>query len=201
MGVRFVYHPIELFFSSLSSGGWTLIKRLLLNSSSNVHQYTATSDYHHIANYTDNGILITAPALSELRRDMGFHQFRFYCHKKSVGRVFHIMTKNDSKGEAVVKYYTDRTTPATACNSFTRLPDDRSVLSSKCSSWGYTTPNKWGFSTSTGATRMYARLVVVPFKNLVKVVKSGDPSGHFCDDTKANRGALSKGDEWKIFVR
>ena len=165
-------------------------------------KFTVSSNYRDISNYTDNAVLVLASALTELRMVMGFDQFRFYCRKVTPGRTFHVMTKKDAKGEAVVKYFTDSpNSPAAACNSFTALPDDSSVLSGKCSSWGYTISNKWGSTVTKGESRMYARWVVWPFNKVVKLMVNGDPWGHFCDETKNERAGPVAGDEWKIFVR
>ena len=40
------------------------------------------------------------------RAVMGFEQMRFYCHKKIPGKVFHVATKPNSLGEAVIQYFT-----------------------------------------------------------------------------------------------
>ena len=44
--------------------------------------------------------------LLQLKQDMGFDQMRFYCFKKSVGKVLNIMTKLNPEGEVVVNYFT-----------------------------------------------------------------------------------------------
>ena len=175
---------------------------MLLGSPVDVTEFTVSSNYRDISNYTDNGLLVVASAMTELRSVMGFDQFRFYCRKVTPGRTFHVMTNKDAKGEAVVRYFTDSPdSPATACNSFTALPDDTSNLSGKCRHWGHTTSNRWGADSLTGEKRMYSGLVIRPYNAVVKILYNGDPKGQLCDQSRSTNAAPMVGDEWKFFVR
>lgn len=49
--------------------------------------------------------LLTTHRLNQLKQDMGFSQIRFYCFQRTIGRVFHIMTINDSMANEVVKFF------------------------------------------------------------------------------------------------
>ena len=127
---------------------------------------------------------------------MGFQQFRFYCRKATPGRVFHIMTKNTSLGEAVVQYFTGNTNvPPQACDSFTALPDDNSTLSGKCMEWGYPTMNTWGKNATTRQNiKLYKKFVLWRTKSAVSMSRSD----YFCDDLTKNG---TDGDTWEFYVR
>ena len=74
--------------------------------------------------------IVDADGLVNLKQDMGFDQLRHYCHKRSVGHTFHIVTNNDALGRSAVRSMIEEfNPPAQACGSFTALPDDTSVLS------------------------------------------------------------------------
>lgn len=69
-----------------------------------------------------------------------FDQIRFYCHKKQVGTVFHIMTKLNPLGEAVVKYFIDdnmKSIRPQTCGSYTVLPDHNSTMTEDCNNLGW----------------------------------------------------------------
>jgi len=135
----------------------------------------------------------------DLRAAMGFEQMRFYCHKKIPGKVFHVTTKTNSLGEAVIQFFTGKTTtPPQACDSFSTFPDDNSTLSRKCAEWGaFRYPDSWG-RNSTTALNMCHRLVVwrVINENIYAVAMCNND--YFCEDT-VKQG--SPGDEWKVYVR
>ena len=135
-----------------------------------------------------------------LRNDMGFKQMRFYCHKKIPGKVFHVATKANSLGEAVVRYFTGKTTtPPQACYSFSAFPDDNSTLSLKCADWGVINANSgsWG-KNRTITLNMCNRLVVWKVTAEKQYVVAMCNNDYFCEDF-AKQG--SPGDEWKVYVR
>ena len=156
-----------------------------------------TTDYRiQLSNYSSNLHFLVADGLKNLRSDMGFQQFRFYCRKATPGRVFHIMTKTTSLGEAVVQYFTGNTSvPPQACDSFTALPDDNSTLSGKCMEWGYPTKNTWGKNATTPQNiKLYKKLVLWRTESGVAM----GPSDYFCDDLTKNG---TDGDTWEFYVR
>ena len=106
--------------------------------------------YTDLSRYSDHRQKVLPSVLLKLRKDMGFKQIRFHCHKKKAGTVFHIMTNINQLGEAVVEYFTfasPLTTRPEACGSYSVLPDDNSTLSEDCSNWSGTraqVDGKWG---------------------------------------------------------
>ena len=129
---------------------------------------------------------------------MGFSQIRFYCFKKKIGRVFHIMTSNDSMGNDVVKFFTNSDNLPEACGSFLRLPDDNSSLAVNCQEWGHPEKNKWGHRSQGLATdRLYRKPLVWSNTRFFRFTL-GD--GLCCDD-KPSSGTVTHGDKWQIFVR
>lgn len=135
----------------------------------------------------------------ELRADMGFEQMRFYCHKKIPGKVFHVATKTNSLGEAVIQYFTGKTTtPPQACDSFSAFPDDNSTLSLNCAEWGsHELRDIWGVDNSYALSMSY-RLVVWKATPQESYVVAMSNDNYFCEDF-AKQG--SPGDEWKVYVR
>ena len=122
---------------------------------------------------------------------MGFHQMRLFCHKKSVGRVLHVMTKLNPQGEAVVQYFTNSTVRPQCTNSFTRLADDTSVLAQSCGTlW-----NTWGISTFKGDMRLYRSIKVG--KKYYAIM----PSSYQCEDESSDPQPLNTGDMWEISLR
>ncbi|KXJ10612.1 hypothetical protein AC249_AIPGENE26268 [Exaiptasia diaphana] len=82
------------------------------------------------------GRRIQLTALKNLGNDMGFHQLRFRCRKKSINRTIHIMTTNNTAGHKVLDHFLVKATWPTACGSFERLQDDKSILAQNCLKWG-----------------------------------------------------------------
>lgn len=121
-------------------GGWTLVRRVNLTDGSfpSKNQQVKVLDYREqLQNYNSNDHVLSMNGFMDLRADMNFEQMRFYCHKKIPGKVFHVATKTNSLGEAVIQYLTgETTTPPQACDSFSTFPDDNSTLSLKCTEWG-----------------------------------------------------------------
>ncbi|XP_032241761.2 uncharacterized protein LOC5516144 isoform X2 [Nematostella vectensis] len=142
---------------------------------------------------------ITMDALRELQQLTSFTQMRFVCHKQKVGRTLHIITTPDSKGKAVVDFFTAKTNnfPA-ACGSFTRGATDNSMLSGRCERWGrdalgHYYKGLWGETDIIWPPyqRMYDHSL---FERdmYIWAVK------HNCDDLG---DTPTDGDFWKIFVR
>jgi len=106
-----------------ASGGWTIVKRTVLQSQT-LPSLTVYKTYNVIFAFSkyDQNVVPTGTAMLDIINKMGFHHIHFYCHKKSVGRVVSIMTKNDTAGQQVVRYFTDDafalTTFPDACGSY-----------------------------------------------------------------------------------
>ena len=166
------------------------------------------SDYREISNYTINRQIVPTRVYRKLKEDMGFDQLRFYCFKKTVGRVFHIKTALNQLGEAVVQHFTvdsvNETNKPKACGSFEVFKDDTSVLSQNCSKWGQTSEgfgqDKWGSPHGNAEARMFYRLAVIEQSHSVQMFLS-----YSCDDPLHGhtpvRKPLSIGDTWRVFVR
>lgn len=195
---------------SSHAGGWTLVKRVIFSGGfqpTNGEEIQTTDYRIQLSNYSSNLHLLVTEGLKNLRSDIGFQQFRFYCRKATPGRVFHITTKTTSIGEAVVQYFTGNTSvPPQACDSFTALPDDNSTLSGECMKWGHPTKNTWGKNawgknawgenaTTPENIKMYKRLVL--WKSEKHAVAMGH-SDYFCDDLTKDG---SDGDTWEFYVR
>jgi hypothetical protein len=155
-----------------------------------------------------------AAAMSDILQKMGFHQIHFYCYKKSVGRVVSIMTKNNTAGQQVVRFFTYPTEGATtnfpdACGSFDRLPEDTSILAQNCGKWGEDQGlnkeiNKWGYYSFHGDMR----LGTIPFqiKTLPKHFYGySDPPSFpiraYCDDNYDTPDPYNANDIWRVSVR
>lgn len=149
-----------------------------------------------LPNYNSNSQMLLRDGFNQLKNDMGFSQIRFYCYKKKRNRVFHIITKDNTKGANVVKFFTESDTIPKACDSFTRLPDDNSTLASKCNDWGYNPTNRWGHPSYLKKKRLYSRPILWAWERYYTL--SGDPLT--CDDN-LNQLGMTKGDKWQIFVR
>ena len=187
-------------------GGWTAL-HLISFTESNLH-FPNTSynipHYRNLSNYGDHRQYLVPSVLLSLQNDMGFDQMKFYCHKKQVGNVIHIMTNMNPLGEAVVKFFTDiklGTIRPLACGSYTVLPDDNSTLSKDCSKLGWNgthSDGKWSKYISTyGKHRLQS-----PVTRYDEASFSSRTSARACDDSKGrSESSLSPGDTWGIFVR
>ena len=189
-------------FFSRCPGGWTLIKRTVLTSSTPVRDIIIVSDYRMISEQVENRIF-DANCLTKLKQDMGFDQLRFYCRKKSVGRTFHIMTKNNTLGQNVVRSMIKKFFPlAHACGSYTVMPDDTSILSQNCLKWGYRNGynvNQWGsnYPRQNGKTRLFQRSAFAKINGTRHII-SYLPTDYYCDDF---RSTVSAGDKFELYVR
>ena len=147
--------------------------------------------------------IFDANCLTKLKQDMGFDQLRFYCRKKSVGRTFHIMTKNNTLGHNVVRSMIEKFFPqAQACYSYTIMPDDTSILSRNCLKWGYKNRfrvNRWGSNNRKlfGQKRLFARSALAEI-NKKKHFISYSPTQYYCDDFSSS---VSAGDKFELYVR
>ena len=188
----------ELSFAIL--GGWTAVQKVLFTESN--LQLQNSSYPFNLSNYGDHRQKLTSTALLQLRNEIGFNQIRFYCHKKKVGTVFHIMTNVNPLGEAVVKYFIDDNLASTrpqTCGSYTVLPDDNSTLSKDCTALGWNgthVDSKWSTHWALGRTRILVPMTI-RWHNMFYSV----PLKRNCDDMGTGEDALSPGDTWSIFVR
>lgn len=175
------------------SGGWLLVSRLVLSSSTPPSRLPVKNSYREISS---KQVFLTTTAMKELRKVLPFTQIRFLCKK---GRTFHITTAANSKGEAVVQFFSGATDAFPAsCGSFVIMNNDNSRLARLCNKWGNERGSyyvaKWGHDGMDRESRLY---------NLVAFVGS---SYHWmnvggrceCDDFSSS---VSSGDFWKVYVR
>ncbi|KAK3725326.1 hypothetical protein QZH41_002764 [Actinostola sp. cb2023] len=198
--------------NNYAQGGWTIVKRTVLQSQT-LPSLTFLNSYDVISafnNYSQN-VVPQGAAMLDILNKMGFHQIHFYCHKKSVDRAVSIMTKNNTAGQQVVRYFTDdafaKTTFPDACGSFDRLPEDTSILAQNCDKWGKDSAgkvqvNKWGRYPANGGNR----LVPYPFVMETSPARgfgcmSGNPNRCYCDDSFASPQPYNVHDTWRISVR
>lgn len=178
------------------SGGWLLVSRLVLSSSTHPSRLPVKNSYRGISS---KQVFLTTTAMKELRKVLPFTQIRFLCKKKRPGRTFHITTAANSKGEAVVQYFSGATDAFPAsCGSFVTMNNDNSRLARLCNKWGNERGSyyvaKWGHDGMDRESRLY---------NLVAFVRA---SYHWmnvggsceCDDYSRS---VSSGDFWKVYVR
>ena len=188
----------------LIAGGWIAIQlvsfsQFKLEFENNILK---ASSYKELSKYADYRLKVPSRVLLQLRKDMGFKQLRFYCHKKKVGTVFHIMTNTNPLGEAVVSYFAEETKPPRpqACGSYTVLPDDNSTLSQDCTKLGWNgthADGRWD-DNSSGDTHIYQamRRNGEKARLFYSFVRKGK-----CDDRDGDDASLSHGDFWAIFAR
>lgn len=191
----------------LTLGGWTAIQ-LVTYVESKLQFETTTfyaSSYKDISKYNNHRQKVPSSVLLELRNDMGFKQLRFYCYKKTVGVMVHIMTNINPLGEAAVNYFIDdnliSNRPQT-CGSYTVLPDDNSTMSEDCSTFGWNgthADGKWAKYAAKGRARILRPIMRV--KSGYKYIFNSYPTRRDCDDSKDGNASLSVGDTWSIFVR
>ena len=154
----------------------------------------------NISSYASGQVRVHVIALLELQRFIKFTQLRFFCHQKSNGRIFHIMTKRNPAGKAAVHYLIESSkTRPPACGSFEALPDDNSILAANCNNWGNNGTssecNKWGNANNRHGYRVYNNLTFWKGKSYVNF----HPKDLACDGFI--NASLSKGDKWQLFVR
>ncbi|KAK3704677.1 hypothetical protein QZH41_002543 [Actinostola sp. cb2023] len=195
-----------------TEGGWTIVKRTVLQSTTLPnHLVYRTYDVICAFDKYDQNVVPIGAAMLDILNKMGFHQIHFYCHKKSVGRVVSIMTKNNTAGQQVVRYFTDdafaKTTFPDACGSFDRLPEDTSILAQNCAKWGKDSAgkvqvNKWGRYPGNGGGRLVSYPIVIetsPARGFG--FRWNEPKRFYCDDSFASPQPYNVQDTWRISVR
>lgn len=183
-------------------GGWTLIAQTVVTDPTSFSPMIRAKDFTMIQNYSNGLVRIDIPAIRQLKQLINFTQIRYFCHKKSTGRTFHIMTKNDPHGKRAVKYLIeDPSVQPRACGSFVAFPDDNSFLATNCAKWGNDGSsgecNKWGYFKHKGIFRIYNDPILWEGKHYVNL----KTSVLACDDLITAPLPLSKGDKWQLFVR
>ena len=216
VGVNFYYifknirqsPVINLFLSpsndlcSFSLGGWTLIAQTVFRNSTSFSPMVREKNFRMIQNYSSGIVRVDVTAIWQLKQLIHFTQLRYFCHKKSTGRIFHIMTKRDSHGERALRYLTeDPSVQPRACGSFETLPDDNSFLAANCAKWGNdgvnSECNKWGYYKNKGNYRIYNDPIIWEGKYYINL----KPSILACDDSRDMPHPLSPGDKWQMYVR
>ena len=187
-------------FPTLFLGGWTLVAQTLVRSSNFSRATNRSRKLKDISSYASGEVRVRVDALLGLQGFIKFTQLRFFCHQKSTGRIFHIMTKINRTGKAAVNYLIkNSTTRPPACGSFEALPDDNSILAANCNKWGNNGTcsecNKWGRAKNRNGYRLYFYPVFWKGKSYVNFY----PQYLACDGLR--NASLSKGDIWQLFVR
>ena len=182
----------------LISGGWLNVATLKKADSSSA--WTTEISYRGISNYQNNLMGISTSAMRQLRSHLNFSQLRFHCSKEN-GRTFHVITVNNSAGEAVVKYFSGQSSVLPAsCGSFITMKDDNSYLAQQCHRWGNDGSHyvgKWGHFNKNEEQRMYDHSAFVAHRyHWVAYNKLW-----LCDESGGNVFAISSEDFWKIYVR
>ena len=146
---------------------------------------------------------LKASALARLHNLLHFAQIRFKCSKPTSRKSVDLATSTNGLGAEVVKFFTGKMPKGKfpkACGSFVILPEDHSVLSKKCSQWGYIAgkgykTGTWGHDNRDKEIRMMNHLFFVKAKAHFQVIQ-----GRWeCDDN--NPGTPKDDDYWKIYVR
>ncbi|KAK3747292.1 hypothetical protein QZH41_010826 [Actinostola sp. cb2023] len=207
--------PIQGFCDmDTDGGGWTIVKRTILQSQTLPDiKFYKTYDVISAFDKYDQNVVPVGLAMLDIHRKITFKQINFYCHKKSVGKVVSIVTKNNTAGQQVVRFFTDDAfalaTFPDACGSFDRLPDDTSILTQNCADWGQDSAgkaqaNKWG----RYSYNKYGRLVSYPFVLESSPTSTrgfgchGDsPKRCYCDDNFDSPQPYNAQDIWRISVR
>ncbi|XP_048576265.1 uncharacterized protein LOC5506103 [Nematostella vectensis] len=180
-------------------GGWMMTLNLTYEASRAA--FTPEESIRSLSKFRDGYMGITSKAMGLLQSLTSFTQMRFVCHKQAVGRTLHIVTTPDSKGKAVVDYFSAKTDILpSACRSFTEGTGNNALLTGRCHRWGRDSSGAafvglWGHASLPNQVwRMYdhtmyeATMYHWVFKN----------GRHDCDDTGS---AKTDGDFWKIFIR
>ena len=179
------------------SGGWLLVLNVVIDSSSTPPQLSVVTSLRGISNYHTKRRDVTKSAMNELRSYLNFTQLRFNCRKQE-GFTFHITTARNSKGEAVVQYFSGQTDVQPAsCGSFVIMNDDNSVLARACKKWGYERGSylvgKWGHERDQN--RLYDHPAFI--QGAIWFLSGS--SRWECDDESSY--GVASGDFWKVFVR
>ena len=183
----------------LIPGGWLNVATL--KQADSFPAWTAETSYHGISNYQNNLMGISTSAMRQLRSHLNFTQLRFHCSKEN-GHTFHVITVNNSTGEAVVQYFSGQSSVLPAsCGSFITMKDDNSYLAQQCHRWGNNGSRhhvgKWGHFNKNEEQRMYDHSAFVALRYHWVVYNNV----WLCDEPGDNVFATSTEDFWKIYVR
>ena len=178
------------------SGGWLLISKVVMQSSTPPSQLPVKTSYRGISS---DQMVLTKTAMKEFRTHLPFTQLRFHCSKHQ-GRTFHVTTAVNSSGEAVVRYFSGQTDVQPAsCGSFVRIHGDNSRLSGSCERWGRENGRylvgKWGHGEDEDRLYVFAAFTL----NDYHWTMSPGLSRWECDDLFT--AGVSSSDFWKVFVR
>lgn len=96
-----------LSFCCCCLGGWTLLRRVIIPKGGlDWKQKEIQSDkYTCISDYTNNFIAVNGNALYRLKKMISFVQLRWFCFKRARGRLFHVVTTNNTAGHRVLDYF------------------------------------------------------------------------------------------------
>ena len=174
---------------------------------SNLHLQDSGHGFKGLFNYNDYRQSVSSTVMQLLKHEMGFKQIRFYCHKKKVGTVFHVMTNINPLGEAAVEYFVNSeiATRPQACGSYTVLSDDNSTLSKDCRELGWSGTTQEGNRADGKLSLRWVshnyRLWQAPFARMYYNRFKSAPQARDCDDWNSEEDSLSPGDTWAVFVR
>ncbi|XP_032222202.1 fibrinogen beta chain isoform X1 [Nematostella vectensis] len=180
-------------------GGWMMVLNLTYDASRAA--FTPDSSFRSLSKFKEGYMGLTSNAMGQLQSFTSFTQMRFYCHKQGVGRTLHIITTPDSKGKAVVDYFSAKTDAlAFACDSFTEGTGNNAMLTGRCQKWGRDKSGAqyvgvWGHGFKLDETwRMYDHPMYEAHMYHV-ILRNGY---HNCDDTGSTE---TNGDSWETYVR
>ncbi|KXJ05796.1 hypothetical protein AC249_AIPGENE3611 [Exaiptasia diaphana] len=139
---------------SFEVGGCLLVSNVIIPAPAVVPSLTLSQSYRNISNYNDNKTIISASALGQLRQLINFTRLRFHCRQQSIGRTLHLVLTTDSKGKAVVHYFSSaHNTRPLACGSYYQGPGDNSLLAGQCHLWGIN--GKWVSDSESSEWRLH----------------------------------------------
>ena len=152
-------------------------------------------------------IFLNVSSLKEFWNLTKFTQIRWRCYKKAIGKVIDIATSTTDAGKKVTDYFLGNTDtlPNATSDSFFKLPDDTSQLSSSPGNyWGYSSAmpqgtGKWGLADMNKEARLYEH----PFFRSTLYHWNIFKSRWECDDDmqKNLQSSIHGDDYWHLFVR
>ena len=116
-------------------GGWTLIANISTKVNiANTDDYIK-QDTNKLGEMESGALFgLDSIGIKLLKDAINATQLRVYCHKDIPGRTVHIMTNKNKLGLNILKFFSYETsTNPKAFDSYTRLIDDHSVISTRCS--------------------------------------------------------------------